>query len=106
MKYITAVIVLLALTSPALADEKTRTAICATLDLTSGGSQFPIEFTKEWYEHDCKIIYAEHGGYAPGAREPRRKVQQRKRRPAKEVELYPLPRHLRHLPPCGIRECE
>jgi hypothetical protein len=54
--------------SSAFADEKVRTTICDTPDT-------PIEFTKEWYEHKCKIIYATHGGYAPGAREPQRKAK-------------------------------
>jgi hypothetical protein len=61
-----------AVSTPAFVDEIARTTICDTFP-------FPIEFTKEWYEHRCEIIYATIGGYAPGAREPWRKAKKSKK---------------------------
>jgi hypothetical protein len=102
-KFLLVIAVLCSVALPASAGgKKTRTTICETFP----GFPFPVEFTKEWYEHKCKIIYAEHGGYAPGAHEPRRKARVPKHTFIWREAESGLTKRSKKLPPCGIRECE
>jgi hypothetical protein len=62
------IVTVLLLSAPAFADERVRLTVCDKPGIF-------VEFTKEWYEANCKIVWATVGGYAPGAREePRRKA--------------------------------